>query len=175
MKQTIRLTESDLRKIVRHTITEALDEITGKQRNVIVRNGKDSAQANIMGSPTLPSGRSTERTLNQVARMDDRSLYMMLSDFKGKPFSFALNYQGVDVVMDFYVENMTQANSQFTVIGTMFMRNGAKILGKIVIDIVNDTSYIKIRGDRHPYRFEPTHNSIEYWNSFVNELKNSVC
>lgn len=97
----------------------------------------------------------------------------MLSDFKGKPFSFALNYQGIDVVVDFWVENIALSNSQYTIYGTMFMKNGAKFEARIVIDRMKDVSCIKIRGDRNPYKMEPIHNSLEYWNSFVNKLKDS--
>ena len=98
----------------------------------------------------------------------------MLRGFKDKPFSFVINYQGTDVVVEFWVENMTQANTQFTVNGTMFMKNGAKLLGKIVIDVVTDVSCIRIRGDRHQYSFAPIQKSIDYWNSFVTELKDSI-
>lgn len=98
----------------------------------------------------------------------------MLCDFKGKPFSLAFNYQGIDIVVDFWAENIAQVNSQFTVNGTLFKKNGAKLAGRIVIDVIKEVSCVKIKGDRTPYRFEPTFQSVEYWSSFVNKLKESI-
>ncbi|MCQ2193924.1 MAG: hypothetical protein MJZ28_03145 [Paludibacteraceae bacterium] len=174
MKQIVRLTESVLNRIVKQVITEAIDEVTGKQRNIIVKHGRDSAKSSVMGNPTIPSGRPTEPTLKQVAEMDAQSLYMMLSAFKNKPFSFVINYQGVDVVIEFWVEDMIQTNSKFTVCGTIFMKNGAKLSGRMFMDVITNAYYIKIKGDRHSYGFEPIQKSLEYWNRFLNELKNSI-
>lgn len=174
MKQIIRLAESDLHSIVRQVVKEAVDELTGKQRMVVTQHGKDSVDASIVGSPNLPSGRPTIQTVKQVADMDEQSLYMMLTPFKSKPFSFAINYQGVDVIVEFWVERMTQAGTQFTIEGTMFMKNGAKLLGRMFINVDTDINYIKIRSDRNKYFFTPIQKSSDYWETFITELKDSI-
>ena len=173
MKQVIKLTESDLHRIVKQVISEEINELKGRDRRIIAKYGKDSVDATIAGSPTLPSGRSTPRTLQQVAIMDEESIYMMLRDFKLRPFTFAINYQGIDVIIEFWVENMVQSNTKFTVGGTMFMKNGARKVGRLIIDVSTDYAYIKIRGDRTTYSIIPCKN-VSYWESFIQELKDSI-
>lgn len=53
MKQIVRLTESDVHRIVEHVITETIDEITGNQRRVIARYGKDSVESTISKFGTI--------------------------------------------------------------------------------------------------------------------------
>lgn len=106
--------------------------------------------------------------------MDEHSLYMLLTPFKSKPFSFSINYQGVDVIVEFWVERITQARIQFTIEGTMFMLNGAKLLGRMFINIDTDSNYITIRGDRNKYSFTPIQKTSAYWEKFITELRNAV-
>ncbi len=170
MRNSIRLTENDIHSIVKQVI----NEITGGQRKVIAQYGKESLDASVIGCPTLPNGKPTTRALKQVATMDKQSIYMMLTSFKNKPFSFVINYQGIDVVVDFWIERMTQVSSQFTIVGTMFMKNGTELLGKIRTDVSTDSEYIKIKGDRHQYHFTPVYQTQRHWDKFKTELKNSI-
>ncbi|MCQ2200263.1 MAG: hypothetical protein MJZ19_11185 [Paludibacteraceae bacterium] len=174
MKQIVRLTESDVHRIVEHVITEAIDEITGNQRRVIARYGKDSAESIISGNSTLSNGRNVSKTTKQIAQMDEQSLYMMLTPFKSIPFTIALNYQGIDCIMEFWVENLSQINTEFTIQGTLFMRNGARIIGSLVYDVANDRKFIKIKGQRHLYEFTVCAKSNINWDKLVNNLKNSL-
>ena len=103
--------------------------------------------------------------------MNKQSFYLMLIPFRRKPFSFVINYQGIDVVVDFWVERIEQTSTQFNIVGTMFMKNGAELIGKIVTVVSTKNQYIKIKGDRHKYVFTPVQESLEYWNKFVAELK----
>ena len=106
--------------------------------------------------------------------MDERSIYMMLAQFKNKPFSFAVNYQGVDVIFDFWAERIVQTDIKFTVEGTIFMKNGAKFNGRLTLNVENGNQHIIIKGDRHKYSFTLLTDSLDYWNRFITEFKTSV-
>lgn len=103
--------------------------------------------------------------------MDERSLYYMLNDFKSKPFSLIIDYQGIPTLLDFHAESIRQINLSFRIDGTMFKQNGARLLGYVQINMANDSAFIHLKGDNAKYHVTPNNLKISYWNKLIQELK----
>lgn len=184
-KKVIRLTESELREVVRRAAEAALKEIDGKTL-ARVPNAATTAMDNIQNGVYDKTIKSTFRNKtvsndDEIIRADNllpRAIQSFLSPYKDYQFMFfAYRREGNPIHLLFKVDNIKKNMDGVSILSGEVVFGKEQLPGDIQIVFSKDGEgnlsnkvYYKYKGNNSKFILEPDRRTSEKWNELVQQL-----
>ena len=184
-KNVIRLTESQLKEIIRGAVDMALNEIDGKTLSR-VPNATTAAADNIQKGISHKTIKSKLRNMtvsndDEIIRADEmmpRAIQSFLAPYKNFKFMFfAYKRTGNIVHLLFNVDNIKKNMDGITILSGNVIFGGEQLPGDIQIEFSKDKEenitnkvFYKYKGNSYKYILTPDNRTINKWNELINEL-----
>lgn len=187
-KKVVRLTESQLKEIIRGAVDMALNEIDGKTLSR-VPNAATTAMDHIQKGISNKTIKSTLRNKtvsndSEIIRANEmmpRAIQSFLAPYKNFIFMFfAYMRTGNPVHLLFNVDNIKKNMGDISILSGKVIFGDEQLPGDIQIEFSKDKDeniiskvFYKYKGNRYKYILTPDNRTVNKWNELINELAKS--
>lgn len=179
-KTVVRLTESELRKMIYNAVMPFLNEMDGKTYARIYNASQRAKQDNQNGvyqrSVNGKRIQNNDDIIIKARDLGDRAKAHWLEPFKGITFKFyGEDRMGLVADILFKFEDVTHLNKQRTILTGEVVFNGNQIDGNgIIINFNNSSVKYHKKGDKYDYRLEIDNRMKAKWEELLSQLKMSI-
>lgn len=187
-KKVVRLTESQLKEIIRGAVDMALNEIDGKTLSRdpnAATTAMDDIQKGISDKNIKSALRNkTISNDSEIVRTDEmmpRAIQSFLAPYKNFKFMFfAYKMTGIPVHLLFNVENIKKNMGGISILSGNVIFGDEQLPGDIQIEFNKDEDenitykvFYKYKGNSYKYILTPDNRTVNKWNELINELVKS--
>ena len=161
-KKIIRLTEDELRQLIKEATVNTLKKIDGKTYARIHNSTMQAQKNQLAGIPNINQRKSNTDVIMQGIRIDPEAADSLIKPYKTSYLFHCQNLRGTAALTVFKLEQLYELTPQKAILKGEITFNNERLYGSIIINLSDMTVYYIIRGKVQNTDYLLTHRKNNY-------------